>query len=188
MTLSLRRIAIALPVLVMLAACGGDDTPAAETKAGAATTPAPAAGTVGTAAAPQDAEPAAEPVASGGSITSDDLRRYRLSMDRIRRLQQAEAEWRRSGGKAQENDESVDMGKNPTLADAANQMMRQLEKDPKILAALRSAGLSAREVAIHTMVAGGSAMAAGGMAQPEIAPENVEFIKAHRAELEAMQR
>ncbi|HEU0016205.1 MAG TPA: hypothetical protein VFQ45_21175 [Longimicrobium sp.] len=187
---SLRRTTASLSLLLALAACGGDESPAAEQQTSAATerTAAGAAPAAEQAATPPVAAPAPGP-GFDGVITPGVIRAYRLSMDRVRKLHEAEMEWQRLGGKESQVD-ARSLGPDATLADAANLMLRHFDNDPKAVAAMQDAGLSTREAALHTTVFTQATLIAAGAVPPsqEIAAENVEFVRANREELQRLTR
>lgn len=149
-----------------------------------------------TAAAAAGNPPAAAQAQSGGSgaITADDIRNYRLTMDRVRAFHQGQVAWSKDAAakaeaKAHENDKDESSSAEPTAAESATWLMRGLEKRPATLAAIEKSGFTAREAAIHTMVLTYASLAAvSGAPSAEVSAENVEFVRKNRAEIERMQK
>jgi hypothetical protein len=141
--------------------------------------------------------PAAAASSEGGSgdISADEIRNYRLTMDRVRALHQAQlalakdpaAQSEAKAAEADDDDDDDDDGDGePTAAESADDVMEALEKRPATMAVFRKAGFTAREVAIHTTVLTYSALAVVGGEAKEVSAENVEFVKANLDELQRM--
>ena len=165
-----------LVALAALLACSKGD--------GAATDQTGSAAAAGAEASPQ-----------GGPITEREVRDYRLSLDRMRTMHRAEMEWARTApppkDDADDGSDADDVTKDPTTTDGANEMLREMQKRPDVMAAIRKSGVEPKEVAIHTMVLAMSSMfAATGTNElpPDIAPENVAFAKANMAEIQRNQK
>ena len=126
-----------------------------------------------------------------GDITADEIRNYRLSMDRVRALHQAQLALAKdpavhAESKALADEQDDDSSAEPTAAESATDVMKALEKRPAILAVIRKAGFTPREMAIHTMVLTYSALAVAGGDAKEVSQENVEFVVANLDELQRM--
>ena len=156
----------------VLAACAKKDAATVDTTAAGA-----AATEAATASAP-------------GEPSANDVSNYELNMDRMRKWVAAmkgfAAEARRDSTAA----EAMALDQNASTA----QMIARLDTHPLAKRVLSQAGLSARDYVWTTAAYMQAAMTAGIMQMPNAkAPEgmnmkNVEFVKTHNAELEAMMR
>lgn len=145
------------------------------------------------------ADPAATEAPAGGSGESDldEIRGYRLRMDKIRRFYDAGA---RLAAAARGMDSAqmkldADDG-SPQTVDA---MAAQIERLPVARAAIEGAGLSAREYALISLSYMQAAMA-GAVAEQQrmddataaekmkASADNIRFVREHKAELERLQR
>jgi hypothetical protein len=125
-----------------------------------------------------------------GEPTANDVSNYELSMDRMRKwiaaMKGFAAEAKRDSTAAS----AMQMDQNASTS----QMIANLERHPLAKRVLSQAGLSARDYVWTTAAYMQAAMTAGVMQMPGAkAPEgmnmkNVEFVKAHNAELETMMR
>jgi hypothetical protein len=113
--------------------------------------------------------------------------------EELTEAQQAELEKLREREEAleQEMDRAVGFNNNQTLAD----MEAAMKKEPAAMRALAQEGLTPREYALCMMTLLQASMVEGfsqGKADlsklpPGVNPENVKFVREHKAELEAMQ-
>jgi hypothetical protein len=166
-----RRSALFITAAFALAACSKKDSSVAADAAatGSAATPA--------------AAPAGEP-------TANDVSNYELNMDRMRRWVAAMKGFAAEAERDSAAAEAMAMDQNASTA----QLVARLESHPLAKRVLSQAGLSARDYVWTTAAYMQAAMTAGLMQMPNAkAPEgmnmkNVEFVKAHNAELEAMMR
>ena len=164
LAITLKRMSL-LVVLAAQAACGG--------------------GTQEAAAPPAAAHDAIREV---GGLTPAEVRDYRLTMEKVEAWHRAEL------------DATSSFIKNPSLqpkdehqeGTEPDQILKALEANPTIAAALRAQGLTAREATklmLGMTHAGMAATLPAGTALPaEVTAENVEFIRAHRAELDRMRQ
>lgn len=167
---------VLLLTAIALGACGPQESSEPGSGDAAAAAPAP----------PAAAAPA--PDAGGGSITPEEIRTHRLSLDRIRAIYQAERNWKRAGGTDLDSDAPQD--ENATAADGANEMVRQFQQHPQFVSALQGVGLTPREAAVEFMVFAMASIAAAGGGETytsQVSPESVEFVRANRAELERLE-
>lgn len=150
-----------------LAACGGGEggeDAAAEPRAGAAPAPAPA----------------------GGSISDAEVRDYRLTLPKVRQWHEATLTAVRLRARSPEPERDDEDGSTP------DGMLAVIEGSPSASAAVRQAGLSAREAAILTYALVNAsavlAMQEAGQTPSGVAasPHQVEFVREHRDELERM--
>jgi hypothetical protein len=76
----------------------------------------------------------------------------------------------------------------PGVVGDANRLMREFQLNPALARAINASEMTTRRAAVHFTVLEASATAAGssGPPPPEIAPENVAFVRGHRKELERM--
>lgn len=157
---------------IMLGACGPQESGGPGSGDAAAAAPAPPAST-----------PPAP--AGGGSVTPEEIRAHRLSLDRLRAIYQAELEWKRAGGQMDEETDT-EAGDDMSAAAGANGVLRQIQSQPALVAALRRAGVSPRQAAVEMMVFGVASIAAASghpTYTSQVAPENIEFVRTHKAEL-----
>jgi hypothetical protein len=113
--------------------------------------------------------------------------------EELTEAQQAELEKLREREEAleQEMDRAVGFSNNQTLAD----MEAAIKKEPAAMRALAQEGLTPREYALCMMTLLQASLAEGfsqgkldlAKLPPGINPENVKFVREHKAELEAMQ-
>lgn len=156
--------------LAVLAACGGEG---AASSAGGATGEQVAA-----------AEAAVE---AGSSIPAEEVRAYRLTGDRLtafHRMQMAVA-------RAYAADPSLRREDEDGPGSVADRMLANVQNDPTLRAAVAEAGLDPREATLLTLALTNASlgMQLETMGEPlpeEVSPEQVAFVKAHRAELERM--
>ena len=169
-------------LLSTLVACARGERAAATAETAAAATARPA----DTVATQSPAPPTSgTPAAQGGPITADELRRYVLTLDRVREMHRASMEWARvapNRGPGGEDDPR------PGAVGDANRMLAMLQRSPDVARAINAAEMTTRQVAVHftVLAAAAAAAARGGPPPPEIAPENVTFAKGHMPELERM--
>ncbi|MEO8194319.1 MAG: hypothetical protein ABI681_10760 [Gemmatimonadales bacterium] len=165
-----RHLPLSIAFLAM-AACSSKDSPPAE---GTPVPPPPA---------PSASAPAGDPTAA-------DISRYELTMDKMRRWTGAMKEMAKAEGANAQAVEGINMGTDPLALSVS-----KMEATPVVKNALDKAGLSARD---YLMIM--SAYLQAGMtdamlkANPQAkVPEgqstkNVEFVRAHRAELEQLMK
>lgn len=176
------RAALVFTALVAMAACGTSaDAPAGDSASAAATSASASGGT---------AQTADEQLA--------DLGAYRLSMDKYDKYLAAQ---RNIMKKAQalspsERQAMEARGDSRSKADGSlDDMVRNVESEPMMVAAVREAGLSPREFTMITMSMMQSAMAAGVVKMRpkdnrdsliramKASPENVSFMSENEAEI-----
>lgn len=171
------RLVPALAVLSFLACAKGEE------------------GTADSATASAAGNPPAATQASSGAITADEIRSYRLTMDKVRAFHTAQVAWSKDSAavaeaKSHENDEDEpSTSAEPSAAESATQLMRTLEKRPATLAAVRKSGFTPREAATLTMVLTYASLAVvSNSPSTEVSAENVAFVRTNRAEIERMQK
>ena len=174
--MKLLPLSLAVAVLA-LAAC---NKPADSMSPPAASTASPAA-TV----APAAAATVSQAPADAGSIDTFDL-----TMDNVDKMLRAQV----ALGAATKADPSLDPAMNISEENDA-QFVARLESTPALKAAIESAGMSVRDYAytsqslVATMMAVGAVQAGQLKDIPEgVNPRNVEFMKAHQAEIEQKMR
>jgi hypothetical protein len=172
--LSNRRQALVVTAAFVIAACAKKDSATADTTA---------AGAASAATAVASSAPAGEP-------SANDVSNYDLNMDRMRKWVAA-----MKGFSAEAQRDSTAAAAIAMDAGASTaQMIAGLERNPIAKRVLRQAGLSARDYVWTTAAYMQAAMTAGVMEMPNAkAPEgmnmkNIEFVKAHNAELEKMMK
>jgi hypothetical protein len=176
-----RRLALA-SALVFAAACGKKDAATTDT-------------TAATSAAPTTSAPASS---SSGNEDLADVQNYKLSMDKIDRFIAAQraltakaksmSPAEREAMKARNEGTG---GSNASLDD----MARNIEREPAMNDAIRSAGLSAREFALITISMMQTAMASSVLQmrpkdnqdslirEMKANPDNIKFYREHEAEI-----
>ena len=172
--MKLSRLSFAL--VLVLAACtkpAGTATPASPS-----TVPAPA-----TTATASDAGDAQAPAPAAG----DSIDNFELTMANVDAWMHAQ----KALGEAVKKDPSLDPGMNISEENDA-QYVARLDASPAMKAAIESAGMSVHDYAytsqslVATLMAVGAVEAGQLKDMPEgVNPRNVEFVKAHRAEIEA---
>jgi hypothetical protein len=169
-----RRAALFITATFVIAACSSKDS------AYKADTGAVASAPSGDAAA---SAPAGEP-------SANDVSNYELNMDRMRKWVAAMKGFAAEAKRDSVAAEAMAMDQNASTA----QLIANLERHPMAKKVLGQVGLSARDYVWTTAAYMQAAMTAGLMQMPGAkAPEgmnmkNVEFVKAHNAELEQMMR
>ena len=149
---------------------------------------APAAGDSGAVAAtPSESSPssAAEP-------TANDISNYKLDMDKMRKYAAAMKGFQSLGAK----DSTVLEAAGPTNGNETTaQTIARIEATPIAMKVLRDAGLTPKDYVWITAAWLQAAMTQGMMEHTKDAklpegqnPQNIEFLKAHKAELEAMSK
>jgi len=135
--------------------------------------------------APAAAATVSQAPADAGSIDTFDL-----TMDNVDRMLRAQV----ALGAATKADPSLDPAMNISEENDA-QFVARLESTPALKAAIESAGMSVRDYAytsqslVATMMAVGAVQAGQLKDIPEgVNPRNVEFMKAHQAEIEQKMR
>jgi hypothetical protein len=172
--LSHRRQGLVVIAAFAIAACAKKDSGTSDTTAAGAA-PAPTA----TASAAPTGEP-----------TANDVSNYELNMDRMRKWVAAMKGFAAEAKRDSTAAAAMAMDQGASTA----QMIAGLERNPLAHRVLRQAGLSARDYVWTTAAYMQAAMMAGVMQMPNAkAPEgmnmkNVEFMKAHNAELETMMK
>jgi hypothetical protein len=137
--------------------------------------------------APEGAVASATPA---GEPSANDVSNYELNMDRMRKWVAAMKGFAAEAKRDSTAASAMAMDQNASTA----QLVANLERHPLAKRVLSQAGLSARDYVWTTAAYMQAAMTAGVMQMPGAkAPEgmnmkNVEFVKAHNAELEAMMR
>ena len=168
----MKLLPLSLALVVALAACNkpADTTPA--TDAAPAATVAPAS----------EATVAAVPAADAGSLDT-----YELTMDNVDAWSAAQ----KVLAAAVEADPSLETAMNLSEETDA-QYVARLESTPAVRAAIEKTGMSVRDYAytsqslVLTMMAVGAVKEGTLKEMPDgVNPRNVEFIKAHGAEIEA---
>jgi len=139
------------------------------------------------AAAPATAEMPAAQAAATDTAAIDSIDRFELTMANVDAWMHAQ----KALGEAVKKDPSLDPAMNISEESDA-QYVARLEASPAMKAAIESAGMSVRDYAytsqslVATLMAVGAVEAGQLKEIPEgINPRNVDFIKAHRAEIEA---
>jgi hypothetical protein len=168
----MKLLPLSVALVLALAACNKSaDTTTASADVATATVAAAADATV--AQAPADA----------GSIDT-----YDLTMDNVHAMMKAQV----ALAAAEKADPTLDSAMNISEENDA-QYVARLESTPKVRAAIEAAGMSVRDYAYTAQSLVGTMMAVGAVEAgqlkeiPEgVNPRNVEFVKAHRAELEKM--
>lgn len=125
-----------------------------------------------------------------GAVTEDaEVRNYRLTRDKLNRYFDAFRESTIAAGNRAESDSLEDF-------ESIDALVKEIEQEPKVVAAIRRAGLSVREYVVMTF-----SLMMAGMAnevvkmQPnsnidslaremEISAENLRFVREHQAEIE----
>jgi hypothetical protein len=173
----LTRLRTLLPILLLLAACGGSDKPPGQATAFSASAPAPQAD------ATRDVE---------------ELRRYRLNMDDMRKwvqVQKAMAQAERTNPKTESEEAEQEDGRAEPAGDAQtlDGIQARVESIPEFRNAVEAAGLKPRAYGLITlayMQAGmATAMLRTGADRDSLAtamnvnPANIDFISANEAEL-----
>ena len=141
------------------------------------------------AAADSSGQIAPVPTPAGHEPTANDIANYKLDMDKMRKYAVA----MKGFAVLEKNDSSAAeaMGTHPNETTA--QAIARLESNPAAMRVLRDAGLSAKD---YVWITAAWVQAAGTQAVLESSkdsklpegqnPQNIEFLRAHRAELEAM--
>lgn len=165
----MRSRSLAVGMAAVLAACGGErggDAAGEPREGAAAVQPAPAA---------------------GGSISEAEVRDYRLTLPKVRQWHEATLIAARLRAQSPEPERDDEDGSTP------DGMLDVIRSSPSASAAVRQAGLSAREAAILTyaLVNASAAVAIeeAGQQPPagRASPQQVAFVREHEAELERMQ-
>lgn len=171
----MKLLPLSVALVLALAACNkpADTATASADVATAATVAAAPAADATVAQAPADA----------GSIDT-----YELTMDNIHAMMKAQV----ALAAAEKADPTLDSAMNISEEDDA-QYVARLESTPKVRAAIEATGMSVRDYAYTAQSLVGTMMAVGAVEAglvkeipAEVNPRNVEFVKAHRAELEKM--
>jgi hypothetical protein len=172
--LSNRRQALFVIAAFAIVACAKKDSATSDTTvAGAASAPTATASTA----------PAGEPIAN-------DVSNYELNMDRMRKWVAAMKGFTAEAKRDSTAAAAIAMDQGASTA----QMIAGLERNPLAKRVLRQAGLSAADYVWTTAAYMQAAMMAGVMQMPNakvpegMSMKNVEFVKAHNAELEKMMR
>lgn len=142
----------------------------------------------GEARAPEQAAAAAahDAIREVGGLSPAEIRGYRLTMGKVEAWHRAELDATRAFIKnpsLQPRDDDQE-GTDP------EQILKAIEGNPTVSAALRAQGLTPREGVklmlsmVHSAMA--ASMPAGTPLPDEVTPENVEFMRANRAELDRM--
>jgi hypothetical protein len=166
--------------VVLVAACKGD--------APARRHPAPGASA-------SDAPATEAPAGGSGEADANEVRSYRLQMDKVQRFFDANLRLAAAA-------KGMDSTEGPELSDP-NQSLDDMEaaiaRHPQMSAAIRAAGLAPREYAVLSLAYLQAAMA-GSIAeqqklddqtaakQMQANADNIRFVREHKAELERMQR
>jgi hypothetical protein len=123
-----------------------------------------------------------------GGLSAAEIHGYRLTMAKVEAWHRAELDATRSFIKnpsLQPKDDEQE-GTDP------EQILKAIERNPTVSAALRAQGLTPREGVKLLLAMVHSGMAAslepGADLPEEVTPENVEFMRAHRAELDRMRQ
>jgi len=173
----MKSLPLSLALVVALAACTKPaDTAPAQDAAPAATAIAAPAATVAQ-AAPADAAPAESVSAEGYTLTMAHVEAFLAAQAHIAAAVKADA--------------TLDPAMNASREDGL-QFAARLEATPALRDAIAKAGLSTRDYALTNEALVAAMMAQGaieaGMLKEVPAglnPQNVEFVKAHKAELES---
>jgi|SRR5687767_6690933 len=176
--MKLLRTSLLIPQLVLFSACSSKD--AAPEAAGTSETASPAS------AAATDI-----PVTAGPEPTATELSNYKLDMDKMRRFTAA----MRGFTEASKKDSTLAIGMSTGSGASTEQLITTIENNRLARNVLRRAGLSAKEYVWITGAWLQAAMTAGIMeASPQAKlpegqnPQNIEFLKANKAEIEAMMK
>jgi hypothetical protein len=181
-----------LPLLLALtlAACGDDAADAPGTADATADTDpdAPANGEDDT----PDATSPLDPGSSPGQALGDDeaaLASYSLTMARIEGWRRASENLRQLG----EEEPALAETWQTENADAGSidEMVTRMEQEPRVRRVIEGAGISSRDYVLTTFgllqaMFAQAAVEAGQPLPPEVNSANVEFVREHRAEIEAM--
>lgn len=166
------KLAAIAPLLLALAACGGDKP--ADAAADAGSTPAAA-------------------VRASGDPTGDqqELGDYVLNMEDVRKWAQV-----MQSGKKLKEEENQDASGGPD-DDSVDAMEARINADPEVRAEIEKAGLDARDFVLITFTLTQAAFAQYAVeqgasadsvaAQTGINPANLAFVRDHKQELEALQ-
>jgi len=134
------------------------------------------------------AAPAAEPAVAQAPADSGSIVTYDLTMDNVHAMMKAQV----ALAAVEKADPTLDSAMNISEENDA-QYVARLESTPKVRAAIEAAGMSVRDYAYTAQSLVGTMMAVGAVEAglvkeipEEVNPRNVEFVKAHRAELEKM--
>ena len=138
-----------------------------------------------------DANTSAQANTSSESVLDDaDVKNYRLTMDKVNRFYDAFREGTIAAGNRAQSDTMSDV-------ESIDQIVKEIEREPKLGAAIRRAGLSPREFVVAQFALMTAGMAAEVLKmQPtanvdslarelEIPAANIRFVREHRAEIEA---
>ncbi len=157
-----------------LGACSSKDSASASDTAGTTTTPAAST------AATSSAEP-----------TANDISNYKLDMDKMNKYAAAIQGFAALARTDSAAAESMSSDGNESMT----QMISRIEGTPKAMSVLRKAGLDAKDYVWITSAWLQAAMTKGlldSKSKARVPPgqnlQNVEFLNAHKAELEAMQK
>ena len=139
-------------------------------------------------AQPTGSAPAASAVSTlPANPTSEDISNYPLDMDKMRKLQ---ATMKSLEAAASANPGSMSSGSN---SETAAQTIARIESNPTERRAIEQAGWTVRDYVWTTAAMLQASMMEGTLASTPGAklpaghnPRNIEFMKAHKAELEAM--
>jgi hypothetical protein len=169
----LRAVAPLLGMAIAVAACAKKDAANSTDTAAAMSTP---SGTSGT----------------GSGVSADDkaaLLSYRLDMNKMRQF----ATVVRTIGEYQKSHPGADVDVSLNGQEDLDASAARIDADPVARDALRKAGISAREyvLLVSSYIAAGmsaSMMEANPNARlpSDVSPENVEFVRTHKAELQKM--
>jgi len=178
------RATLLVAALAALTACGGSDDRAAAGDSGAAAVAAGAA------------MPAAGGIAPSAEAQLADVAEFELSMDRYDRFLAAQRNVLRTIGAMTPAERAALQTRNAGNSNASiDDMVRNVEREPVMTAAVRDAGLSAREYIMITMALMQSSMAAGAQKMRptddadslaramKANPANVKFLRDNEAEL-----
>lgn len=166
-------ILMALVTLTIIVACSGDEKTSRDT--------ASAGGTISQADAPRT------------SVVDDakqDIETYRLTMDKVNRFYEAHREGTIAAGNRAQSDTLEDL-------ESIDQLVKEIEREPKVAGAIRQAGLSPREFVVMSLALMSAMMAhevlktvpnadVDSLAREmEIPAANIHFVREHRAEIDA---
>ncbi|HEU4587474.1 MAG TPA: hypothetical protein VFS11_02430 [Gemmatimonadales bacterium] len=172
-----RGAMLAAGAAALVAACNGD---------GPARRAAPSAS--------EATRPESHASAGSGGADLNEVRNYRLRMDKVERFFDANLRLAAAA-------KGMDSTEGPDLSDA-NQSLDEMEaaiaRHPQMSAAIRAAGLSPREYAVLSLAYLQAAMAGSIAAQQQLDDqaaaeqmqanaENIRFVREHKADLERMQ-
>ena len=173
----MKLLPLSAALVLALAAC---NKPADTANAPADAAP---VATVATVVAPAADNAIVQAPADAGSIDT-----YDLTMDNVHAMMKAQV----ALAAAEKADPTLDSAMNISEETDA-QYVARLESTPKVRAAIEAAGMSVHDYAytaqslVATMMAVGAVEAGQLKDIPDgVNPRNVEFVKAHRAELEKM--